>query len=252
MVQAAILIGLVWKLSYFIWFDRVHRQFPIVDPFFPAFFRSIFVARCAYLLSVASAAALLVTRNLTTVRCFCVVNLASLCILSIHQFVYNDVTFMCCAWASVWCAWLSTRLWEPFDRPFPRAVLLSLVILSLIFLGAAIGKLTPGYWSGEVLHEIYFKNRDFWTYNLLRNTLSPEQLREAATWHSRIVVCSEFLCGFLWLMPARAASILAVIMLCGIALTNNILLFSVVSSLIGLALVGLHQPRSVRSLNASE
>ena len=44
-------------------------------------------------------------------------------------------------------------------------------------------------------------------------------------------------------MPQRLASVVAIVMLCGIALTNNFLLFSVVTSLLGLALIGLHQKK---------
>ena len=58
--------------------------------------------------------------------------------------------------------------------------------------------------------------------------MSEEALRNAATWHSRMVVLSEFLCAFLWLMPRKVASFVAIVVLCGIALTNNLSLFSVV------------------------
>ena len=101
-----------------------------------------------------------------------------------------------------------------------------------------------------MLFDIYFEQRDFWFYNMFRASLSAEQLREAATWHSRMVIVSEFVCSFLWLMPARMASAVAVVVLCGIALTNNFLLFSVVTCLIGLAIVGLHQPKSAEDRKA--
>ena len=78
--------------------------------------------------------------------------------------------------------------------------------------------------------------------------VSEESLPAVAMWHSRMVVCAEWLCGFLWLMPRKIASIVAIVMLCGIALTNNFNLFSVVTCLIGLALVGLHQKKKPQEL----
>lgn len=243
-VIVGILISLTLKISAFVLFDRANEALPIVDPFFPVFFRSQAVARVAYLLACSGCLLGIFVnqkRHLFFVTLLLLVNVA---ILTIHQSAFNDVTFMCCSWAALWCVWFSTRLHEPFESLFPRAVWLSHVILSLIFLGGAVGKVTDGYWSGQVLFDIYFEQRDFWFYNMFRASLSPEQLREAATWHSRMVIISEFACSFLWLMPAKVASVIAVIVLCGIALTNNFLLFSVVTCLIGLAIVGLHQPKT--------
>ena len=109
--------------------------------------------------------------------------------------------------------------------------------------GGAVGKMTEGYWSGQILYEIYFVGRDFWVYNLVRQFVPEDQLLGVAMWHSRVVICSEWFCAFLWLLPPRVASTVAILMLCGIALTSNFLLFSVVGSLLGLALVGLHQKK---------
>ena len=63
-----------------------------------------------------------------------------------------------------------------------------------------------------------------------------------------MVVLSEFLCAFLWLMPRKVASFVAIVVLCGIALTNNLSLFSVVTCLIALSLVGLHETKQDKPL----
>lgn len=245
-VLVAIFISLTLKLSAFIVFDRNNELLPVVDPFFPSFFGSQWSARVVYLLACSSCLLSVLATQKKHLVALTGGMLICLSMLSIHQSSFNDVTFVCCAWTSLWCFWLASRLDEPFDSLFPRAVFLSHVILSLVFLGGAVGKFSPGYWSGEVLYEIYFEKRDFWIYNLLRNWLSHEGLRDAATWHSRLVILSELGCSFLWLLPARLASAIAVLMLCGIALTNNFLLFSVVTCLIGLAIIGLHHPSTDR------
>ena len=52
-----------------------------------------------------------------------------------------------------------------------RARVLSRLIISVILLGGAPGKWTAEYWSGEVFYDIYFRDRDFWVFNLLRAEL---------------------------------------------------------------------------------
>ena len=243
-VVVGILISLILKVSMFVLFDRVNEATPLIDSFFPILLRTQWVARVAYLLACGGCLIAIFSQQQKHLIAATLLMLVNLMVLTIHQAAFNDVTFMCCSWAAIWCVWFATRLHEPFASLFPRAVFLTHVILSLIFLGAAVGKVTEGYWSGQVLYEIYFEKRDFWFYNIFRAALPADQLREAATWHSRMVIFGEFVCCFLWLMPARWASVVAVVMLCGIALTNNFLLFSVVTCLIGLAIVGLHQPKS--------
>ncbi len=243
LVHAGILVSLLWKIMFFVGCIRVYQQIPIFDSFFPSWLRNVGVAEAAYGAAVVASLAILFCETRRALVGLSLTTLLGVCILTIHQLAYNDVTFLCCAWTALWCVWFATRVNEPFESVFPRAVWLSHLILSTIFIGAAIGKLTPGYWSGEVLYEIYFIDRDFWTYNLLRSWFDQDTLRTLAAGHSQMVIVTELICGFLWLMPARLASATAVIMLSGIAITNNSMLFSVVSCLLVLALVGLHQPR---------
>ena len=242
-VQAAILISLTWKTIYFFGLNAAHTVFPLEAPFFPWPLQRLETVRIAWVIASASAAITLFAKTQKNILRLTILGFVALAILSIHQKSFNDVTFMCCAWSSLWCVWMATRLHEPFENLFERSAWMTHLILSLIFVGGAVGKLTAGYWDGTVLYEIYFRDRDFWTYNLVRNVCPEESLPVIAMWHSRIVVCAEWFCSFLWLMPQRLASTTAIIMLCGIALTNNVYLFSVVTCLIGLALVGLHQKK---------
>ena len=243
LVQVGIIVSLVCKAHYYWYALGVNNKYPLVDPFFPELLRSQAVLVAAWILATVCSSLTLFAKWKPWLLLLGAGSCVSLSILCVHQNSYNDVTFVCCAWTSLWCLWLCSRIGERFETLYPRAASLTHVILSLIFFGAAIGKLTSGYWSGEVLYDIYFKGRDFWTYNLLRDSMSAEALRQTATWHSRAVVVSEFVCSLLWLMPRKLASAIAILVLCGIALTNNLLLFSVVTCLIALSLVGLHDPK---------
>lgn len=242
-VIASILISLLWKVTGYIQLDHINQVMPLQDPFFPSFFRNQTVARIAYLLATSLSALLLLSKSRSILSIGSILLVATLFTLNIHQSSFNDVTFLCCGWSALWCWWLSTRLGEPTESLHPRASWLAHAIVSLILIGGSVGKMTPEYWSGQVLYEIYFLDRDFWFYNIIRSCCSAEGLRDAATLHSRFVIVTEFVCGFLWLLPIRIASWVALAVLLGIALTNNFQLFSVVASLIGLAIIGLHQPK---------
>ena len=248
-VIAAILISLLWKVTGYIQLDRISQAMPLQDPFFPAFLRNQTVVRIAYLLANALCLLLLLSKSRSILSIGSTLLVATLFTLNIHQSSFNDVTFLCCGWSALWCLWFSTRLGEPTESLHPRAAWLAHAIVSLILIGGAVGKLTAEYWSGQVLYEIYFVDRDFWFYNIIRSYCSADGLRDAATIHSRFVIVTELACGFLWLLPMRMASWVALAVLLGIALTNNFLLLSVITSLIGLAIIGLHQPKNNSSLS---
>jgi hypothetical protein len=125
-----------------------------------------------------------------------------------------------------------------------KAAFLSRLIISVILLGGGVGKWTSEYWSGDVLYDIYFRDRDFWLFNLLRANFEPDTLREISKWYSRQVVVTETVAGLmLWTLPPRWAAAVGVFLLTSIAVFSNMLLFSVLSCLIGLAAVGFLVPR---------
>jgi len=243
-VVFSIIVSLIWKLSFFILAVRIYLHLPVEDSFFPVWLQSTLVSSGAYVITIATLLLMLVSRSSKWLLAASMIAALGLGILCIHQHSYNDVTFLTCWWSTIWCAWMYTRSGEPASQLLPRATFLTHLILSMIFLGGAVGKMTPGYWSGEVMYEIYFSGRDYWIFNLLRNQFNEASLHTIAGWYSRLVMCTELVCAFLWLMPARLASWLAILVLCNIALMSNTWLFSVLTCLLGLALVGLHTPKN--------
>lgn len=246
LVQLATLAAVALKLAVFLDMVRVYVDTPLEHDFFPVLFRSTSVLCVTYVLACAG---LLIAATTKADRARIAagwVVLASISILCIHQGSHNDMTFATAWWSSLWSVWLAHRI--PKDAPEPlitRAAFLSRCIASMILLGGAVGKWTHDYWSGQVLYEIYFIERDFWLFNLLRSSLDAESLRDVATWYSRKIIVIETLCGFLlWLLPPRLAAGLAILVFTSIALFSNFYLFSVLLSLIGLAACGLFVPES--------
>lgn len=245
MVQVGILATLVWKWRFFRFASDIYADIPLDDPFFPDWLRSIFVLRVAFLAVVATVALNLVTPNQIVRRWCSWITLLGLTVLSIHQGSYNDMTFVTAWWTGLWSVWFVHRLDKDDQATLLRkAAFLSRLIISVILLGGGIGKWTGEYWSGEVFYDIYFRDRDYWIFNLLRASFEPDTLREMSAWYSRKVVLIETATGLgLWLLPPRWAAAVGVVVLTSIAVLSNTLLFSVLSCLIALAAVGFLVPQ---------
>ena len=244
-VQLGILLTLVWKWTFFVGASRVYEVIPLQDAFFPSWLQSVITVRIAYLGCVAAIGINLLTGDRRLQQACAFATLLGSSILCVHQASYNDMTFVTAWWSSLWAVWYVRRL-DDADQAtlLRRAAFLSRLIISMILLGGAAGKWTAEYWSGEVFYDIYFRDRDFWVFNLLRENFDQETLRTMAAWYSRKVVLLETIAGAcLWSFPPRWAAATAILILTSIALFSNFLLFSVLSSLIGLAAVGFFVPR---------
>ena len=244
-VVVGLLLSLLWRVNYFYIAAKAYIDLPIQDTFFPAPLQWASVSIAAYGLAIASLGLNLFTRNRYQLKIQALVTWLSLTILCLHQHSFNDMIFHATWWTSLWGVWMAWQLAQPTsERLIDRAAFLSHVILSVVFLGAGIGKATAGYWSGEVMFEIFFADRNYWFFNLFRDHFDEPALRTIACWYSRMVMSTEIACGAIWLLPKKLASFSVIPVLCGIALFSSTYLFSVVSCLLALALVGLHEPRS--------
>ena len=239
-VQTGMLIGLLWKFAFFRAADQVYAAIPIHDGFFPLGLQQAATLRIAFLTAVASIVIAWMTRERTTrITATAICGLASTVML-LHQGSYNDMTFTTIWWCNVWALWYVWRLdLDPPDALRRKAAFLSRLMLSVVLIGGAMGKWTPEYWSGEVFYEIYFRDRDFWVFNILRSWLDTESLHWMAMAYSRKVILIETVAGLgLWLLPARWAALTGAVIFASIALLSNFLLFSVLAPLIGLSLAG--------------
>jgi hypothetical protein len=240
LVQAGILVTLLWKWSFFRFASDIYQSYPLDDPFFPSWLRSIFVLRVAYLAAAGGVALSMVTANPSVRRSCGWIAWISLTVMCVHQGSYNDMTFVTAWWTALWSLWFVHRMEKDSESTLlQKAAFLSRLMISVILLGGGLGKWTGEYWSGEVFYDIYFRDRDYWIFNLLRSWFEPETLRIMSTWYSRQVVVIETLAGIsLWLLPPRWAATIGVVVLTMIAVLSNTLLFSVLTCLIALAAVG--------------
>ena len=239
-VQLGMLLAIVWKWEFFVWADKVYHAYTLNDSFFAAWLRSADVIRIAFLVACCAIAFNIFSWNRYLSLLCSYVTLAAISILCLHQGSYNDATFTTTWWTCVWATWYIHRMSDPNrELTLRRGAFLSRAIISMILLGGAVGKWTGEYWSGEVLYDIYFVERDYWVFNLLRDNFDQDTLRTIATWYSRKVVCVETICGFgIWMLPPKWAAAVAFIVLTSIVVFSNWYLFSVMFCLMGLALAG--------------
>lgn len=242
-VTASIIASLLWKAAYYPAVLAIYLTYSLSDSFFPSFLSNTFVLGSMLILPVIVGVIALMVEKKSFLVFQSALTLLCMFGMCIHQGSYNDVTFLTCFWASLWCVWYAVKLGSPPQELIAKSKTFAIMIISLIFLGGAVGKWTPGYWSGQVLYEIYFVEREFWFFNLLRSNFQPEALREFATYYSRMVIVVESACALLWLLPVKLAGGIALATLVGIAIFSNIFLFSVVFCLCGLAIVCLHEPK---------
>ncbi len=230
-------MGLVWKIQFFWWSDRVYFDYRLRDPFFPDWLESPWTLRIAFVAAVMCGVGAAATTTRLVLTALTGVELVALSVLLVHQGSYNDMTFLTSWWTSLWCLWLCSQL----DRnasaiTASRGARLASVVLSLIMLGAAAGKWTSEYWSGNVLYEIYFRDRQFWLFDFLRERLGEAELKQFSMVHSRTVIVVETIAGMmLWCIPTRLSGWIGLMLMLLIPITNNWLLFSVTMSLIGLS-----------------
>jgi len=242
-VVASLLASMLWKFRAIPLFYSIYVGVPLHDSFFPELLRSPTVLAVLFILPIVAGAAVMFISDRKFILMQALITVMTMFGLSIHQATYNDVTFMTCFWTAMWCGWFALRMNDPAEILFAKGGRLVLLIFSMIFLGGAVGKLTPGYWSGEVFYHIYFTERDYWVFNLLRANFEPESLRAIAMVYSRMVIGTELACAFLWLLPTRWGCAIGISMFFMIAVLSNTYLFSVMCCLIGLGIAGLHRRR---------
>ena len=164
-VQAGIMLTLMWKWSFFVMASRVYQEIPLADSFFPSVLQSVGTVRLAFLGCIFAIGLNIVTGNRRLQKACCCVTFVGTAVLCLHQASYNDMTFVTAWWASLWALWFVHHIDDADrDRTLARAAFLSRLVISVILLGGAAGKWTGEYWSGEVFYDIYFRDRDFWVF----------------------------------------------------------------------------------------
>jgi len=229
------LLAFAWKAGYWLGAARDLARTPLADPFFPSAFVSVVTLGAGLVLPTLALCTALLWHRLAVARAAFITTACASLLLLLHQASYNDASFVTSFWSSLYGVWLVRAIATSQHATFPSrlATQLSRCFVSLMFLGGAVGKLTPGYWDGSVMYALNFAGSDYWSFRLLRSLLTATQLREAATLYSRSVVLIELMLVTLPLWSARVALYSALVALVAMVVLNNHLLLSVVGPLLG-------------------
>ena len=153
----------------------------------------------------------------------------------IHLETFNDATFVTSFWVALWLLWL-TAVVPAADAAatLRHARRLAQCIVGVIFLGGAMGKLTPEHIGGDVLLHVYFLGKDDFPYPQLRGALTPAHLAGLARALSRVVIVAELLLAASPLFPFRIAAALGATVMTLMIAGSSLYLVSVLACLLAL------------------
>ena len=241
-LNSAIIRGVMitWLLG---WYIKGHFFFlylfheivtvPISNSFFPAVFSNSLVAQFAYVLPLLTIFAIFQPHKGYFCLSSCLMIFSS-AILCWHEDTYNDATFVTSFWVALWLLWVSINL-DRRDREFRgHARVLAVSILSIVFMGGVVGKLTPEYWNGEIVYHIFFVQDNHSPIIGLKRILSLEQLRSLSVVISRLIIGVEVFFSFSLFLPFRLFRFWAPLLMGGITLFSTWRILSVLSCLIGM------------------
>lgn len=231
-----LVLGWIWKAPYFAKLLDAYWRAPVHHDLFPSVFEAPYIAALFYALPLIVLPFCLYKPTRST----CLFGATLLCVSSavctLHIVFYNDATFTTAFWVSLWLLWLAWNFESHDTDLLVQAQWLARGTIFIFFFAGAVGKLTPSYWSGEVLHDIYFLQKDYPPYVFLYDTLSEDALRELATWFSRFTIVAEAAIAAMVFLPFERFAPVAIAMMLGMVMGSTPYLFSVMGAPVGMLL----------------
>ncbi|MCC6758547.1 MAG: hypothetical protein IT395_02835 [Candidatus Omnitrophica bacterium] len=228
------LAGWYIKISFYApYLLNTTRDFPILHPMFPSFFQAPNVADLFYFLPVAIVP-LVFFRRESYLKVAAVLMVVCSAVLNLHINTCNDATFVTSFWVGLWVLWFLFHCHGTPKNFRPQAKNLALCILGVIFLGGFVGKLTPEYWSGQVMSDILFAGG-------LKTLLGqfvlslPEDIRQSVmVFLSRLVIILEGILVFTPFLPVWFVLGAMCCILLGFSFFSTWMISSVLLCLLGL------------------
>jgi len=234
-VAFALLLGWYCKAGFYVPYFRESFEHPIRFDGFPSWLQTPVVAIVIWCLPALAMASIFFP-SWFVIRASALMLLVSATVACWHVETFPDATFLSSFWVAAWLVWFVFRA-RRFDADFVvHARALAACVVAILFLGPAIGKLTPEYWNGQAFLHLYFLQKDHGLYPALRQNFSPQQLEWAATWFSRAVIAGELLLAVAPILPVRVWKTVVGAALVLLVLISTWWLASVVASIFGLVL----------------
>ena len=237
-VVALWLVGWTSKCVLFLeYFFKTLVSHPMVNDFFPVFFRSALVAQVAYLLPLL-ALCVFVTRRRALFCGAAVVMTLSSALLLLHQDSANDATFETSFWVGAWLVWFSFSMRRCDAEFFLHARSLALCVVAIQFCGGFVGKLTSEYWSGQVLADMFMEQKQGLAASWVRAHFDEATIRIWFQWISKCLIVGEGALALAPLLPYRLVCYTGIPFMLSFALFKSWMIYSVLSCLVGLLIAG--------------
>lgn len=203
LVSVGLVLPFVVKGPKFLGIYRDHATTSIEGGLFPwpfahiAFVAAVFaVGLGVNLLSVAVA-------NASWFRYQSAVNAVVFPALIVSAPTFARQGFVVGFWVNLWLGWgARVRPSEGAEANWGRrAEFLAALLVSFVFLGAVVGKLTDGYWSGEVVYRVYLAGHPTVKFHTLRSMFDPAELAALARVAGKVTVVAELTMVALFFAP---------------------------------------------------
>ncbi len=256
MVMLTWLLGWFIKARFFVDYLFIHFvKYPILHALFPKFFLNPYVAQFFYFFPVVVLSCFFSSKK-ADYKLISVLMMVCSAILCWHINTYNDATFVTSFWVALWLFWFSCHGDHEGQQFYLHACVLAQCIVGMIFLGGLVGKLTPEYYSGEAIYNIFIKDRMYWPFSLIREIFSLPQQHSLAMLASRVIILGEAILALAAVCPLPFVCVVFVWMVVGLVIFCTWMILSVLLCLLGMLLACLWLRRKTfqdysRSLNIS-
>lgn len=236
-IEGALLATHVLLATRYLRVVSLQLMVPVQDHFFPAALRHPAIVLAAFFGPMITEVIVLDRPTRGAMKWAAAVEVAGAAGLLLHQATYFYAPWVIVFWSGlllVWMAWSGARDGERAANIGP---FLAQLLIAFVFLGAAVGKWTAGYWSGDVFYDIFFARHPSFIYAHLRAWFDDTMLHVIARWFSRAAVLVETSMALVLVLPARLASTVSIAAALGFWLTSSDL-FDVSLPLVGVAIAG--------------
>ena len=237
-VVALWLVGWTSKCVLFVeYFFQTLVTHPMVNDFFPAFFRAALVAQVAYLLPLLALPVFVSRRQVWFCLAAIVLSVSSVLLL-LHQDSANDATFETSFWVGAWLVWFSFSMRRRDAEFFLHARSLALCVVAIQFCGGFVGKLTSEYWSGQVLADMFMEQKQGLAASWVRAHFDEVTIRIWFQWISKCLIVGEGALALAPLLPYRLVCYTGIPFMLSFALFKTWMIYSVLTCLMGLLIAG--------------
>ena len=240
-IYKLVLFGLLlsWLIKYPAFFYQyltsTITDYPLSFNFFPEFFKSSYSAAFFYYLPVITISVFFL--KIIQIKkiylqagagIFCLSSVIILC----HQATYNDATFNVSFWVSCWLLWYSTNIDSKPAELEKHLIILAKLIVTLIFLGGFIGKLTNEWWSGEALFGIYQNFFNHYPFTYIKEEYSLDDQMKIMSVLAKVIIVFELIITLGIFIKDRLYFTIIPLLIFGIVIFRGWQILSVTGSMI--------------------